>query len=114
MAMVPDKAAARAYELVNGFRASQLVRLAAQLRIPDLLAEGPRSPEELGMATGIDAGRLGRAPRGLAGLGVLVETDDGHFACTQLGELLRESVPGSVGPLALMLLPESYRAWPSL
>jgi len=58
MAMVPDTAAARAYKLVNGFRASQLVRLAAQLRIPDLVADGPRSPEELGMATGIAAGRL--------------------------------------------------------
>lgn len=114
MAVVSNTAAARAYELVNGFRASQLVRLAAQLRIPDLVADGPRSPEELGTATGIDADRLRRALRGLAALGVLVETEDGRFACTEVGELIREAVPGSLSSLALMLLPESYRAWDHL
>jgi hypothetical protein len=104
----------RAYALVNGFRASQLVRLAAQLRVPDLLADEPLSAEDLSAATGIDAGRLHRVLRGLAGLGVLLETEEGRFRNTEVGELFRDGVPGSRRAMALMLLPESYRAWDHL
>jgi len=104
----------RAYELANGFRTSQLVGLAAQLRIPDLLAEGPLSVEDLGGATGIDADRLHRVLRGLAGLGVLVESEDGRFRNTEVGNLFREGVPESRRALVLMWLPESYRAWDHL
>ncbi len=114
IAVVDRAPADRAYELVNGFRASQLVRLAAQLRVPDLLADGPLSAEDLGAATGIDADRLHRVLRGLAGLGVLVETEDGRFRNTEVGDLFREDVQGSRRALALMLLPESYRAWDHL
>ena len=104
----------RAYELVNGFRASQLVRLAAQLRVPDLLADGPLSVEDLVAATGIDADRLHRVLRGLTGLGVFVETEEGRFRNTEVGDLFREGVPGSLRALALMLVPDSYRAWDHL
>jgi orsellinic acid C2-O-methyltransferase len=106
-----DTAADRAYELVNGFRASQLVRMATQHKIPDLLAGGPRSAAELSASTGIEAARLRRALRGLAGLGVLLEDEQGRFASTEVGNLFREFAPGSLRPLAMMLLPESYRAW---
>jgi hypothetical protein len=110
-----DRAPAdRAYELVNGFRAAQLVRLAAQLRVPDLLADGPVSAEDLAAATGIDADRLHRVLRGLAGLGVLVETEEGRFRNTEVGDLFREGVRESRRAMALMLLPESYRAWDHL
>jgi hypothetical protein len=103
-----------AYELVNGFRASQLVRLAAQLRVPDLLADGPLSAEDVSTATGIDADRLHRVLRGLVGLGVLVETEEGRFRNTEVGNLFREGVQGSRRAMALMLLPESYRDWDHL
>lgn len=101
----------RAYQLVNGFRAAQLVHLAAQLKIPDLLADGPRSALQLAEETGLDADRLRRALRGLAGLGVLVEHEDGCFSNSDVGELFREGVAGSQRDLALMLIPESYRSW---
>ena len=109
-----EAAADRAYELVNGFRASQLVRLAAQLQVPDLVADEPRSVEDLAAATGMNADRLHRVLRGLAGLGVLVETEEGRFRNTNVGELFREGVRGSRRGMALMLLPESYRAWDHL
>lgn len=101
----------RAYELVNGFRASQLVRLAAELRVPDRLADGPLSADELGRATDMNPGRLRRVLRGLAALGVVEEVDDGCFKNTEVGELFREGVDGSQRARAMMLLPESYRAW---
>jgi hypothetical protein len=104
----------RAFELINGFRASQLVRSAITLNIPDLLAGGGKTAGELSDATGVDAGRLRRFMRGLAALGVVVEELDGRFTNTEVGELLRESVPGSRRPMALMLMPESYRDWEHL
>ena len=103
--------AERAYELVNGFRTSQIVHAAVELRIPDLLTDGAKSAADLSPATGIEAGRLRRLLRALAGLGVLIEAEDGRFANSELGELFREGLPGSRRPLVRMLVPESYRNW---
>ena len=72
------------------------------------------SADDLGGATQVDTGRLRRALRGLAALGVLAERDDGRFANTEVGELFREGVPGSRRAMAMMLIPESYRAWDHL
>ncbi|HEY8871361.1 MAG TPA: methyltransferase [Candidatus Limnocylindrales bacterium] len=100
----------RAFELITGFRVAQLLRAAVELRIPDLLEAGPASIEQLADATGIDSGRLRRALRALASLGVLEEDELGLFANTELGNLFRDSTPGSVRPMVLMLL-DGYRAW---
>lgn len=101
----------RAYELVNGFRTTQIVYAAVELRIPDLLGEGKRSADELSAATGIDRGRLRRLLRALAALGVLEEATDGGFVNTEVGELFRNDVPASRRRLVRMLVPESYRNW---
>jgi hypothetical protein len=104
----------RAYELVNGFRAAQVVRAAVELNIPDLVAGGAMSAEQLSAATQIDVDRVRRLLRGLVALGVLEQGDDHRFANTEVGELFREGIPGSRRPQARMLIPESYRAWDHL
>jgi hypothetical protein len=106
--------AERAYQLANGFRATQLVSAAAELRIPDLIADGLKSADELSGPTGIDPGRLRRLLRALAALGVLSEAEDGRYANTDVGELFRENVQGSNFALVRMLVPESYRGWDHL
>ncbi len=108
MALRPED---RAFQLVNGFRATQVVAAAVRLRIPDLLAAGPKSAEKLSDETRIDADRLRRLLRGLVTLGVVAEQDDGRFVNTEVGELFPEGVPGSRRAMAMMLVPESYRAW---
>ena len=105
------KPADRAFELVNGFRASQIVRAAVELKIPDLLAGGARSVEQLSGETEIDADRLRRLLRGLVVLGVLEEAGGDLFSNTAVGEMFREGVPGSRRAMAMMLIPEAYRAW---
>jgi hypothetical protein len=100
----------RAFQLVSGFRASQLVLAAAELRIPDLLSERPMTAQQLSDATGIDRGRLQRLLRGLVVNGVLVE-DDGRYSNTDVGDLFREGVPGSRRPSALMMVTHDYRSW---
>jgi orsellinic acid C2-O-methyltransferase len=99
----------RAFQLVSGFRASQLVHAAAELKIPDLLDAGPMSSEQLSAATGIDRGRLHRVLRGLVALDVLAEAEDGTFTNTEVGETLREG--GSRRPMAMMMIPHDYWSW---
>jgi orsellinic acid C2-O-methyltransferase len=101
----------RAFELISGFRASQLVHAAAELKISDLLAHGPLTADELSSATQIHRGRLHRFLRGLVVLGVLKESEDGRFANTEVGELFREGVQGSRRPSAMMMIPHDYLSW---
>ena len=101
----------RAFELLNGFRASQLVLCAVELHIPDLLAGGSMSADQLSEATHVDAGRLRRFLRGLAALGVLAEDGDGSFANTEVGAFFREGVDGTRRPMARWLVAGSYRIW---
>ena len=105
------KPADRAFELVNGFRAAQIVRAAVELRIPDLIADGAMSCGELSVASHIDTDRLRRLLRGLVALGVLDQSSDDRFSNTEVGELFREGVRGSRRAMARMLVPEAYRAW---
>jgi orsellinic acid C2-O-methyltransferase len=101
----------RAYQLVNGFRISQVVHAAAELRIPDLLASHPMTASELSVETQIEMSRLQRLLRALVSLGVLAEGEDGSLSNTEVGELFRENAAGSRRATSMMLIPESYRAW---
>jgi hypothetical protein len=103
----------RAFMLVSGFRATQLVRAATELRIPDLLADGPRSAADLAEATGVMSGPLQRALRALVSVGVFDEVDGGRFAATPVSDWFRDR-PGSMRGIALMLPAESYRAFGDL
>lgn len=104
----------RASDLINGYRASQLVRAACELRIPDLTALEASSAEELAEATSVDTSRLRRLLRGLVALGVLVEVGSGRYRNSEVGETLRDGVPGSLRARALNLRAVHYRAWEHL
>ena len=83
-------------ELLDGYRAVQALYVAAQLRLADLLKDGPRHSDELAPVTGTDQRSLHRLLRALASLEVLQEDDEGRFALTALGNLLRSDVPDSL------------------
>src|SRR5579859_1727895 len=105
-----DQPIDEARRLVLGYRAFQLVVAACELKIPDLLAAGPRTAEELAKATQTHAPSLRAMLRGLAAWNVLVDQGDGTFAATQLSDCFRSDVPG-LRNLALMLDDEGYAAW---
>ena len=100
----------RAYQLVNGFRATQMVRAVCELSIPDMIAAGPRTSDSLAASTGMKTDPLQRIMRGLVSLGVFTETEDGRFGATAVSECLRD-LPGSMRGMALMLPGESYEAF---
>jgi hypothetical protein len=89
--------------------------VATKLGVPDRLADGPRSAEDLAAATGAHAPSLHRLLRALAAFGVFAEAADGRFALGPLGECRRAGAPGSVRALALMYGHEDYwRTWGEL
>ncbi|MHA4816742.1 methyltransferase [Streptomyces aculeolatus] len=83
-------------DLSVGYLRSAALHAAAHWRIADLLADGPRSADDLAAEAGLDASHLARVLRYLAAHGVFRQEDDGRFALTPLAELLRDDVPGSM------------------
>jgi O-methyltransferase domain/Dimerisation domain len=81
--------------LMDGYLSTQLIYVAAQLGLADLLRDGPRSSAELAALTGTKASTLHRVLRGLVVDGVLDEAADGRFAITDAGRLLEADRPDS-------------------
>lgn len=99
---------------ITGYWNTQAVYVAAKLGLADLLADGPRSSDDLAQATNTHAPSLYRLLRALASLGIFADDGSGHFALTPLAECLRSDVPGSQRALAIMSGEEHYKAWGEL
>ncbi|MFC6882307.1 MULTISPECIES: methyltransferase [Actinomadura] len=101
--------------LMDGALIAQLISVAAELGVADLLARGPRSVEELAHHTGSDPDALHRALRCLAAAGVFTEPSPRTFALTPLADVLRTGSPDSIRDLARIRgLPEHWRSWGEL
>lgn len=87
--------------LINGFWAAQVLNVAATLLIPDQLAQGPKSVEELAASANAHAASLFRLMRALQTLGICCAAEGGRFGLTSAGEYLRAGVPGSLRGRAL-------------
>jgi hypothetical protein len=78
--------------MITGYVKSQLVRAAAELRIADQLADGPRTSDEMAEATEADPDALLRFLRACAAIGLVSEVSPEKFTSTVMGELLRSDV----------------------
>jgi hypothetical protein len=97
--------------MVNGFRVSAALSVAAELGLSDELAAGPRTVADLAGAVQADEETLRRLLRALVALDVYVE-QDGLVANTPLSEGLRSDVPGTMRPLARTFQdPAIWSAW---
>lgn len=102
----------RLFELVSRFRVSQAIYVAARLGIADLLAEGPRTSDDLARETGTHPTNLYRLLRYLSGYGLFTEVAPRCFALAELGAGLRSDVSGSVRPMTLLLMNQPHwQAW---
>jgi O-methyltransferase len=105
----------RIFELSIGTWVSQALSVAAALGIADELRSGPRPIDEIATAAGADAHSLYRVLRALADVDVFQELDGHRFALTELGELLRSDVTGSMRSWAIMHgLPPWRDTWTDL
>jgi SAM-dependent methyltransferase len=96
-----------------GFITSQALRVVIELGIPDLLASGERSVDELAAATGSNADALYRVMRLLASEQVFRQVPPRRFELTELGSVLRSDRPGP-GDFVRMTNTEAYLAFEQL
>jgi hypothetical protein len=101
--------------MMLGVAQTQLIRVAAEIGLADLVKDGPQSIDALAAETGTDAPALARVLRGLVGLGVLAETAPQEFAGTALSVLLQTEHPNSVRDYALMMRSDwAHNSWSCL
>src|SRR5713101_3637533 len=93
---VPEPLPVQMYGMLNAHLLVQALHVAATLGIADLLADGPKSVEELAQASSSHAPSLYRLLRLLAGAGVFAEDESGRFMLTPLAATLRTDTPDSV------------------
>lgn len=99
-------------QMAMGAIMTQALGVAAKLGIADLLADGKKPVDELASASEAHAPSLYRILRSLASTGVFVETAPRVFANTQVSNLLRSDVPGSMrNGVIFMAEPWHYNVW---
>ena len=97
-----------ATRLATGYMASQAVKVACKLGIPDLLGNGAATAEEIAQATGARADTMRRLLRALAAFDVLKDLGTGQFELTPVGRCLRADVPNSVRPIVALFASEPF------
>ncbi|MBZ4317862.1 acetylserotonin O-methyltransferase [Streptomyces huiliensis] len=115
--MTQADAAARAQlvRLTYGYMTSQMIRTAVELRIPELLRDGPRDSVELASLSGTHPPSLHRLLRALVAFGVLTEPRPATFATAPMGTLLDHSAPGRLTDIAgLFCGSEFWQSWSRL
>jgi hypothetical protein len=89
-------------QILNGAHVAGAVSCLAQLGIPDLLENGPKSAEELACQIGAQPEALYRLMRATACVGVLAEGSDGKFSQTPMSAALCSEAQPSLRGLAIM------------
>lgn len=106
-----ERDVSRLLSMVYGFRTTQMLYVAVKLGIPDLLAGGPRTSEELARAAGAHPASLHRLLRGLVTLDVVREREDNSFELLPIGELLSSNSPTSMRAWTLYNGLNLYNVW---
>jgi O-methyltransferase domain len=88
-------------EILLSQLAPRLVHLAATLKLPDCLVEGPRTAEEIAQITATHAPALYRVMRSLASLRFFAEDAEHRFALRPLGAALKSGTPSHAAALTL-------------
>jgi O-methyltransferase domain/Dimerisation domain len=101
--------------MIHGYWISQVVRAAADLRLADHLAAGPRTAVDVAGLESSEPGTTYRLMRTCTALGLLDCDDDGRFSVTPTGALLQSGVPGSLRDQALAFgAPGHWLPWGQL
>lgn len=110
-----DPPSAALQRLVNGYQVTQAIHVAATLGIADLLAEGPRTSDDLAALSGAHAPSLYRLMRALSAVGLFHEDDGRRFTLAPLGEGLLTTSPESLrGWASVVGEPSHWEAWGDL
>jgi predicted O-methyltransferase YrrM len=106
--------AAHVLGLIGGYQVSQAVYAAAQLKLPDLIAAGVMTSDELAEHAGAVPDRVHRLLRSLACHGLFTQTGPRSWELTPAGHTLRSDLRGSLHAMAVMWNEEHYDAFRGL
>jgi hypothetical protein len=101
-------------QLIRGYWVTQAIYVVAELHISDALADGPKRPEVLAAAAGVNVNMLYRVLRALASMGIFAEDEEGRFMLTPLAETLRSDPRGGPQAYAMLHGKELYQSWGKL
>jgi hypothetical protein len=102
-------------DLICGYWVSQLVFVAARLKLADVLVEKPLTAAVIAGRVGANAAFLYRVLRALASVGVFAELPDGRFRLTPLAQTLRSDGAGSLRDFALHNIDDyMWQTWGAL
>ena len=100
--------------LLGGFAASQMLYVAARLKLADALATSPMTVDELAVECGAKPDPLRRIVSAMAAFGVFQVGDGGVVSNTPLSDCLRASAHDSLRDVALVYGEEHYHAMSEL
>ena len=100
-ALLGEQGAGRVGRLLEGMLTCQVASALARLGVPDQLAGGPRTADEIAPEVGAAAGALRRLLAAAAAYGLVSQDGQGRFALTADGAVLRSDVAGSFRALAI-------------
>jgi hypothetical protein len=102
-------------QMLFGYAPARAISIVAELRIADLLAEGPKTAEELALTTKSHPRSLYRLLRACAGVVIFSEDSDKRFSLSPMAEFLRSDHPESLRAFAQMLAHgEQFQTWSAL
>ena len=101
-------------QMFGGSWITQAIWVAAELGIADLLADGPKTVEELSKKTNTHSDALYRVLRALASVGIFAQDEALRFSSTPRADLLRSDTPGNQRSFAIMMGGEFHAAWGEL
>lgn len=90
------------FEMATGFMKTQVLYVAAKLKLADILDDNPTGIKKLASATKTDSEALSRLMRSLISLGVIKIDDDQRYSLTALGKSLCSKSPTSLRSFVLL------------
>jgi hypothetical protein len=90
-------------QLIGGYWAAQVACAACALSLPDRMADGPMTAEDLAARAEAHAPSVRRLLRAMVSLGLCTQGADGRFALTEAGACLRADTPNSLRGRALFI-----------
>lgn len=103
---------ARLIRIIEGMIVPRVLRAVVEASLPEAVADGPRSVEDLAQQAGLNLDALRRTLRALASMGIFAFDGDGRVVETEMSRTLRRDVPGSARDFVLYALNEGiWEAW---
>ena len=96
---------------IEAYHEAALIYAAVKLGLPDRLAAGPATSEQLAALLGLSAAHLTRFLRGLCSLGICEELPDGAFALAPGGQSLRSGSPSRLAEKVQIVVGQYWWPW---